>query len=157
MPRLSLSLDYRKPRSASRPGTLSLSVTGSYTLYDGGRTAAASEQAQQLAATARRNLANARTDVERAFARSRLELTSALAAEQLAALQLERAHLRLERATRRHAAGAISAAALDEAALQLRAAEAEAHAAALAVGSAYLSIASDLGLDLQQELAAVTR
>ena len=157
LPRLSLSLDYRKPRSASRPGTLSLSVTGSYTLYDGGRTAAASEQAQQLAATARRNLANARTDVERAFARSRLELTSALAAEQLAALQLERAHLRLERATRRHAAGAISAAALDEAALQLRAAEAEAHAAALAVGSAYLSIASDLGLDLQQELAAVTR
>ena len=157
LPRLSLSLDYRKPRSASRPGTLSLSVTGSYTLYDGGRTAAASEQAQELAATARRNLANAHTDVERAFARSRLGLTSALAAEELAALQLERAHLRLEQATRRHAAGAISAAALEEAALQLRAAEAEAHAAALAVGSAYLAIASDLGLDLQQELAAVTR
>ena len=157
LPELSLSLDYRKPRSASRPGSLSLSITGSYTLYDGGRRTVASEQAREQAATARRNLTTARTNVERSFARARLELSTALAAEELAALQLERAHLRLEQATRRHEAGAISAAALDEAALQLREAEGEAHAAALAVGSAYLSIASDLGLDLQQEIAALTR
>ena len=157
LPELSLSLDYRKPRAASRPGSLSLSITGSYTLYDGGRGTVANEQARERAATARRNLTTTRTDVERTFERARLELSSALAAEELAALRLERAHLRREQAMRRHDAGAISATSLDEATLQLREAEADARAAALALGSAYLSIASDLGLDLQQELTAITR
>ena len=157
LPELSLSLDYRKPRSASRPGLLSLSITGSYTLYDGGRRTVASEQAQEQAATARRNLTTTRTNVERAFERARLELSTALAAEELAALQLERAHLRLEQARRRHDAGAISTASLEEATLQLREAEADVRAAVLALESAYLSLASDLGLDLQQELTAISR
>ena len=157
LPELSLSLDYRKPRSASRPGSLSLSITGSYTLYDGGRRTVASEQAQEQAATARRNLTTTRTNVERAFERARLELSTALAAEELAALQLERAHLRLEQARRRHDAGAISTASLEEATLQLREAEADVRAVVLALGSAYLSLTSDLGLDLQQELTAISR
>ena len=157
LPEVSLSLDYRKPRSASRPGSLSLSITGSYALYDSGRRAVVSEQAQEQAATARRSLTTARTNVERAFERSRLELRSALAAEELATLRLERAHLRLERARRRHDAGAISDSALEEAAVQLDEAEVGARAAALTLGSAYLSLAGDLGLDLQQELAAITR
>ena len=157
LPELSLSLDYRKSRSASRPGSLSLSITGSYPLYDSGRRALASEQAQEQAATARRSLTTARTSVERAFERARLELSSALAAEELATLRLERAHLQLERAVRRHDAGAISDSALEEAAVRLREAEAGAHAAALTLGSAYLSLAGDLGLDLQQELAAIAR
>ena len=157
LPELSLSLDYRKSRSASRPGSLSLSITGSYPLYDSGRRAIASEQAREQAATARRSLTTTRTSVERGFERARLELSSALAAEELATLRLERADLQLERAERRHDAGAISDSALEEAAVQLREAEAGAHAAALTLGSAYLSLASDLGLDLQQELTAIAR
>lgn len=43
LPELSLSLDYRKPRSAPRLGSLSLSVTGSYALFDGGRNAVAAD------------------------------------------------------------------------------------------------------------------
>ena len=157
LPELSLSLDYRKPRAASRPGSLSLSITGSYPLYDSGRRAVANEQAREQAASARRNLTTTRTNVERALERTRLELSSALAADELVALRLERAHLRLERATRRHDAGAISDSALEDAALQLSEAEADAEAAALSLGSAYLSLASDLGLDLQQELTTIAR
>ena len=157
LPELSLSLDYRKARSVSRPGSLSLSITGSYPLYDSGRRAVASEQAQEQAATARRNLTATRTSVERAFERGRLELSSALAAEALASLRLERAHLRLVRAARRHDAGAISDSSLEEATLQLHEAEADASAAALGLGSAYLATAGDLGLDLQQELTAFVR
>ena len=157
LPELSLSLDYRKSRSASRPGSLSLSITGSYPLYDSGRGAVVSEQAQEQAASARRSLTSTRTSVERAFERARLELRSALTAEELARLRLERAHLRLERARRRHDAGAISDSALEEAAVQLSEAEVGARTAALALGSAYLSLAGDLGLDLQQELSAITR
>lgn len=157
LPELSIGLDYRKSRSASRPGSLSLSITGSYPLYDSGRRALASEQAQEQAATARRSLTTTRTSVERAFERARLELSSALAAEELATLRLERAHLQRERAVRRHDAGAISDSALEEAAVQLREAEAGAHAAALTLGNAYLSLAGDLGLDLQQQLTAIAR
>lgn len=157
LPELSLSVDYRKPRSTPRPGSLSLSVTGSYPLLDGGRSAVASEQALEQAATARRQLATTRTDVERAFARSRIELAGALAADELAALQLERARLRLAQAERRQRAGAISAAQLQQAALQLRDTEADVRAAALALADAYLAIATDLGLDLQNEIAAIIR
>ena len=157
LPELSVSLDYRKSRSASRPGSLSLSITGSYPLYDSGRRAVTSEQAREQAAAARHSLTTTRTSVERAFERARLELRSALAAEELATLRSERAHLQSERAVRRHDAGAISDSALEEAAVRLREADAGASAAALTLGSAYLSLAGDLGLDLQQELTAIAR
>jgi outer membrane protein TolC len=115
------------------------------------------EQAQAQVAAARRSVAAARTDAEGAFERSRLELRRAVAAEELAALQVERARLDLEQAVRRHNAGAISATALEEAALLLREAEGNARAAAHALGSAYLSLAVDLGFDLPQQLAAIAR
>lgn len=157
LPELSLSLDYRKPRSAPRLGSLSLSVTGSYALFDGGRNAVAADQAQEQAAAARRSLEATRIEVAGAFRRARLELTSALAAEELARLRQERARLRLEQARRRHAAGAVSDTALQEAVLLLREAEDAAGAAALALGGAYLALAIDLRLDLQRELAAIVR
>ena len=155
LPELSLSLDYRKLRSAPQPGSLSLSITGSYTLFDGGRTAVMTEQAQEQLATARRTLTTSRSDVEQAFARARLALTSALAGQELATLQLQRARLQREQATRRHAAGAISDRSLQEADLLLREARGGAQAATLALADAYLSILIDLGVDLRQELAAI--
>ena len=157
LPELALSLDYRKPRSAPRPGSLSLSITGRYTLFDGERSAVAAAQAQEQVATAVRTLATARTEVEDAFERARIALANALAAEELAALRLERAQLALEQATRHHDAGAISDRELDESALLLRDAEGAANAAALALGDAYLSVAIELGLDLERELAAIAR
>ena len=155
LPELSLSLDYRKTRSAPRPGSLSFSITGSYTLFDGGRTAGVTEQAQEQLASARRSLATSRSEVEQAFARARLALTSALADQELAALQLQRAQLQREQAARRHAAGAISERALQEADLLLREAHSGAAAATLSLANAYLSILIDLGADLRQELAAI--
>ena len=157
LPAVSLGLDYRKARGASRPGSVSLSITGSYTLFDSGRNATASAQARERVATTRRALATARRAAEEGFARARLTLASAVADEELASLRLERANLRMEQATRRHAAGAISNRDLDEASLQLREAHGAAHAAMLVLGDAYLSLAIDLGQDVQQELAAIAR
>ena len=156
LPAVSLGLDYRKARGASRPGVVSLSITGSYTLYDSGRNATASAQAQDRVASARRALATAHRAVADGFARARLTLTGAVADEELASLRLERANLRMEQATRRHAAGAISDRDLEEAALQLREAQGAAHAAMLVLGDAYLSLAIDLGHDVQRQLAAIT-
>ena len=157
LPAVSLNLDYRKARGASRPGSLSLSITGSYTLFDSGRHAATYAQAQERAATARRALATAHDQVADRFARARLALDSAVAGEELAALRLERAGLRMQQATRRHAAGAISDRELDETSVQLSDAQGNAHAALLALADAYLSLAIDLGIDVQQELAAIAR
>ena len=157
LPAVSLGLDYRKARGVSRPGTVSLSITGSYTLFDSGRHAAASAQAQEQAATARRSLANSRRAVEERFARARLALSNAMAQDELAALRLERAGLRMEQAARRHAGGAISDRELEETSLLLREARGAASAAMLALGDAYLSVAIDLGRDLLQELAAIAR
>ena len=157
LPAVSVSLDYRKARGAPRPGSLSLSITGSYTLFDSGRHAAAYAQAQERAATARRALATAHDQVVDRFARARLALESAVAGEELAALRLERADLRMEQAARRHAAGAISDRELDETSVQLSDAQGNAHAALLALADAYLSLAIDLGIDVQQELAAIAR
>ena len=157
LPAVSLGLDYRKARGASRPGSVSLSITGSYTLFDSGRNATASAQARERVATTRRALATARRAAEEGFARARLTLASAVADEELASLRLERANLRMEQATRRHAAGAISNRDLDEASLQLREAQGAAHAAMLVLGDAYLSLAIDLGQDVRQELAAIAR
>ncbi|MDE0024306.1 MAG: TolC family protein [Spirochaetaceae bacterium] len=157
LPAVSLGLDYRKARGASRPGSVSVSITGSYTLFDSGRNAAASAQARERVATLRRALATARGTLEERFARARLTLASAVADEELAALRLERANLRMDQATRRHAAGAISDRELEETALQLREAEGNARAAMLTLGDAYLSLAIDLGQDVQTELAAIAR
>ena len=157
LPELSLGLDYRKARGVSRPGTVSLSITGSYTLFDSGRNAAASAQAQERVATARRTLATSRRAVEERFARARLALSNAMAQEELAALRLERAGLRMEQATRRYAAGAISERELEETALTLREAQGAAGAAMLALGDAYLSVATDLGRDVLPELSAIAR
>ena len=157
LPAISLGLDYRKPRGAPRPGSVSLSITGSYTLFDSGRSAASSAQARDRVETSRHELGTARRAVEEGFARARLTLASAVADEELAALRLERANLRMEQATRRHAAGAISDRELEEASLQLRDAQGTARAALLALGDAYLSLAIDLGRDVQRELAAIAR
>lgn len=157
LPAVSLGLDYRKARGASRPGSVSVSITGSYTLFDSGRNAAASAQARERVATLRRALATAHRTLEERFARARLTLASAVADEELAALRLERANLRMDQATRRHAAGAISDRELEETALQLREAEGNARAAMLTLGDAYLSLAIDLGQDVQTELAAIAR
>ena len=157
LPALALGLDYRKARGVSRPGTVSLSITGSYTLFDSGRNAAASAQAQERVAAARHTLATLRRTVEERFARARLALSNALAEDELAALRLERAGLRMEQATGRHAAGAISERELEETALLLREAQAAASAAMLALGDAYLSVAIDLGRDVLPELSAIAR
>ena len=157
LPALSVGLDYRKQRGASRPGSVSLSITGSYTLFDSGRNAAASAQAEERVAAARRALATARRTVEEGFARARLTLASAAADEELATLRLERASLRMEQATRRQAAGAISDRELEEASLQMREAQGSARAAMLALGDAYLSLAIDLGQDVPRKLAAIAR
>ncbi len=157
LPAVSLGLDYRKARGASRPGSVSVSITGSYTLFDSGRNAAASAQARERVATLRRALATAHRTLEERFARARLTLASAVADEELAALRLERANLRMDQATRRHAAGAISDRELEETALQLREAEGNVRAAMLTLGDAYLSLAIDLGQDVQTELAAIAR
>ena len=157
LPGLSVGLDYRKQRGASRPGSVSLSITGSYTLFDSGRHANASAQAHEKVAAARRTLATSRREMEERFARARLTLESAAADEELAALRLKRADLRMDQATRRHQAGAISDRDLEETSLQLREAQGGARAALLALGDAYLSLAIDLGQDVQSELAAIAR
>lgn len=157
LPALSLGLDYRKLRGASRPGTVSLSITGSYTLFDSGRNAAATAQAQERVATARRTLATARRAVEERFARTRLALSSAVAEEEMAALRLERATLRMQQATRRHAAGAISERELTETALLLREAQGAASGSLVALGAAYLAVAIERGQDVRPELSAIAR
>ena len=105
--------------------------------------------------TARRTLATSRSDVEQAFARSRLALTSAVADEELPTLHVQRARLQREQASRRHEAGAISDRALQEADLLPREAHSGAEAAALALADAYLSVLIDVGMDVRQELAAI--
>jgi outer membrane protein TolC len=157
LPAVSLSLDYRKARGPSRPGSLSLSITGSYTLFDSGRQAAESAQAQERVAATRRALATAQRQVADRFGRARLTLQSTVAGEELAALRLQRAELRMEQATRRHAAGAISDRELDEVSVQLSDAQGIAHSALLALADAYLMLAVDLGIDVQQELATIAR
>ena len=136
---------------------MSLSITGSYTLLDSGRNAAASAQAQDRVAALRRALVTARRTTEEAFARSRLTLAGAVADDELASLRLERADLRMEQATRRHAAGAISDREQEEASLHLRETQGAARAALLALGDAYLWLVIDLGQDVRTELAAIAR
>ena len=156
LPSLSLSLDYSKISGAPGLGRLSVSLTGSYTLFDGGRQAASLEQAEAQVASARRSLVSARSTAQNGLDRSRNALASAAAAEELAALQLERARLQAEQANRQHAAGLISDTALAESVLALREADDAARAAVHMLGGAYLSLAVQQGVDLHGALAAIT-
>ncbi len=155
LPSLSASVDYTKGSGAPGLGGLSVSVTGSYTLHDGGKQAIAVQQAEAQAESARRALVSAQGTAEQGLQRSRLDLERAIAAEELAALRLERARLQAEQAARRHAAGAISDTDLADSALPLQEAEDAALAAVYALGGAYLALAIDLSLDLQEALAAI--
>ncbi|MCY4372691.1 MAG: hypothetical protein OXC31_02885, partial [Spirochaetaceae bacterium] len=67
-----------------------------------------------------------------------------------------RPRLQADQAARRHAAGALSDTELADAALPLQEAEDAAHAAVYVLGGAYLALAIDLSVDLQEALAAVT-
>ena len=155
LPSLSLSVDYTKGSGKPGLGGLSVSLTGSYTLYDGGRQEIAVRQAEAQADSAQRALVSAQSTAERGLQRSRLDLERAIAAEELAALRWERARLQAEQAARRHAAGAISDADLADAALPLQEAEDAAHTAVYALGGAYLALAIDLSVDLPEALAAI--
>ncbi len=156
LPSLSLSLDYTKGSGAPGLGGLSVSLTGSYTLYDGGKQAIAVQQAQAQADSAQRALVSAQSTAAAGLQRARLDLQRAIADEELAALRWERARLQADQAARRHAAGALSDTELADAALPLQEAEDAAHAAVYVLGGAYLALAIDLSVDLQEALAAVT-
>lgn len=155
LPALAVSLDYTKSRGAPGLGRLSLSLTGSYTLYDSGRREVAVQQAEEQVDAARRSLRTARNTAQSGLERTRLDLRRAIAADELAVLRRERAALQAEQAARRHAAGAISDAALADAALPLQEAEDAARAAVHALGRAYLALAIDLSVDSAQALAAI--
>lgn len=155
LPSLSLSVDYTKGSGAPGLGGLSVSLTGSYTLYDGGKQAIAVQQAEAQADAAQRVLVTAQGTAEQDLRRSRLDLERAIAAEELATLREERARLVAEQAGRRHAAGVISDTELADAALPLQEAEDAAQAAIHALGSAFLALAIDLSVDLQETLAAM--
>ena len=105
--------------------------------------------------SAQRALNTARSTAESGLQRARLDLQRAIAAEELAALRWERATLQADQAARRHAAGALSDTELADAALPLQEAEDAALAAVYALGGAYLALAIDLSLDLQEALAAI--
>ena len=64
LPSLSLSLDYTKGSGAPGLGGLSVSVTGSYTLYDGGKQAVAVQQAEAQVDSAQRALVSAQSTAE---------------------------------------------------------------------------------------------
>lgn len=155
LPSLSLSLDYTKGSGAPGLGGLSVSVTGSYTLYDGGKQDLAVQQAEAQADSAQRALASAQSTADQGLQRARLDLQRAVAAEELAALRWERARLQADQAARRHAAGALSDTELADAALPLQEAEDAAQAAVYALGGAFLALSIDLSLDLQEALAAI--
>ena len=155
LPSLSLSLDYTKGSGAPGLGGLSVSVTGSYTLHDGGKQEVAVQQAEARVDSAQRALVTAQSTAESGLQRSRLDLERAIAAEELAALRRERATLQADQAARRHAAGALSDTGLADAALPLQEAEDAALAAVHALGGAYLALAIDLSVDLQEALAAI--
>ncbi|MCY4376248.1 MAG: TolC family protein, partial [Spirochaetaceae bacterium] len=102
LPSLSLSLDYTKGSGAPGLGGLSVSLTGSYTLYDGGKQAIAVQQAEAQADSAQRALVSAQSTAAAGLQRARLDLQRAIADEELAALRWERARLQADQAARRH-------------------------------------------------------
>ncbi len=155
LPSLAVSLDYTKSSGAPGLGRLSVSLTGSYTLYDSGRRETAVLQAEEQVASARRALTSARSTARSGLERSRLDLQRAIAADELAVLRHERAGLQAEQAARRHAAGAISDAALADTALSLQEAQDAARAAVHALGRAYLALAIEMSVDSLQALTAV--
>ena len=155
LPALTVNLDYTKSGGAPGLGRLSVSLTGSYTLYDNGRREVAVQQAEEQVDAARRALRSARSTAQSGLERSRIDLQRAIAADVLAVLRHERAVLQAEQAARRHAAGAISDAALADAALPLQEAVDAARTAVHALGRAYMALAIDLSVDTAQALAAI--
>lgn len=155
LPSLAVSLNYDKGSSAPGLGRLSLSLTGSYTLYDGGRRETEIRQAEEQVAAARRAVTSARSAAQSGLERSRLDLQRAIAADRLAVLRHERAGLQAEQAARRHAAGAIGDAALADTALPVQEAQDAAAAAVHALGRAYLALAIERSIDARQALAAI--
>lgn len=155
LPALAVSLDYTKSGGAPGLGRLSVSLTGSYTLYDNGRREVAVQQAEEQVDAARRALRSARSTAQSGLERSRIDLQRAIAADVLAVLRHERAVLQAEQAARRHAAGAISDAALADAALPLQEAVDAARTAVHSLGRAYMALAIDLSVDTAQALAAI--
>lgn len=155
LPSLAVSLDYSKGSGAPGLGGLSVSLTGSYTLFDSGRRETAIRQAEEQVAAARRAVTAAQSTARSGREQVRLDLQRAIAADRVAVLRHERAGLQAEQAARRHAAGAISDAALTDAALPLQEARDAAAAAVHALGRAYLALAIELSVDARQALAAV--
>lgn len=155
LPALAVSLDYTKSGGTPGLGRLSVSLTGSYTLYDNGRREVAVQQAEEQVDAARRALRSARSTAQSGLERSRIDLQRAIAADVLAVLRHERAVLQAEQAARRHAAGAISDAALADAALPLQEAVDAARTAVHSLGRAYMALAIDLSVDTAQALAAI--
>lgn len=155
LPALAVSLDYNKGTGPPGLGQLSVSLTGSYTLFDSGRRETAILQAEEQVAAARRALTSAQSTARSGREQIRLDLLRAIAADQVAVLRQERAGLQAEQAAERHAAGAISDAALADAALPLQEARDAARAAVYALGRAYLALAIERSVDALQALAAV--
>lgn len=155
LPSLAVSLDYNKGTGPPGLGQLSVSLTGSYTLFDSGRRETAILQAEEQVAAARRTLTSAQSTARSGREQIRLDLLRAIAADQVAVLRQERAGLQAEQAADRHAAGAISDAALADTALPLQEARDAALAAVYALGRAYLALAIERSVDALQALAAV--
>lgn len=155
LPSLAVSLDYNKGTGPPGLGQLSVSLTGSYTLFDSGRRETAILQAEEQVAAARRGLTSAQSSARSGREQIRLDLLRAIAADQVAVLRHERAGLQAEQAADRHAAGAISDAALADTALPLQEARDAARAAVHALGRAYLALAIERSVDALQALAAV--
>lgn len=156
LPKLSLSLDYSKGGGeAFSLGNLSVSLTGSYTLFDGGRQALSLEQAKAQVSSARRLLTDARINTQSELERTRHALRRAMDAEELSALQVQSARLHTEQATRQHAAGLTSETALKDAALSLQEAKDSAHASSNALRSAYMALSLKLDVDLREILLVI--
>jgi len=155
LPQLSLSLSYSKTSSAPGLGNLNVSLTGSYTLFDGGRQAVLLAQAEEQVDSARRALANARSTVQNGLKQSLRDLQRAVDVEELTALQLKRARVLADQVILQHAAGLLSDATLADASLPLREAQDASYAAVHALSGAYLSLSLQLGIDLRRALAAI--
>ena len=156
LPNLSLSLDYTKGGGTPRLGNLSLSLTGSYGLFDDGRQTTLIKQAEEQVVSARRSLATARSTTRSYIERARHDLQRAINIEFLSTLQMRRARLQSEEATRQHAAGLISDTELSDADLNLREEKDTADAAASILKNAYLALALQMNIDLHNALSKIS-
>ena len=156
LPNLSLSLDYTKGEGTPRLGNLSLSLTGSYDLFDDGRQTTLIKQAEEQVVSARRSLATARNTTRSYIERARHDLQRAINIEFLSTLQMRRARLQSEEATRQHAAGLISGTELSDADLKLLEEKDTADAAAFILKNAYLALALQMNIDIHDALSKIS-